>query len=462
MQKLLAIAWLTWKAALRFRLFPLLAVLLLFVVIGLPLMVQDDGTARGFIQIVITYTLGGVTALLGFATLWTACGTLARDVEECQMQMVAVKPVARWQVWLGKWLGLVSLNAVLLAVAGSAVFALVHWRAEKLPQAQKEILNRELLIGRGAFRPAKPDIEAQVEKEVQTRLVAGGVLSTEETSALRAAVREQAVAMAQAVPARLGRAWKIDLGLAKNFLRDQPMQLRVKYSTPEPADAALGKTVKMRWQIGVPGSSQLQRGEGALSPDSFHEFPLAPNLFDEHGVLTVICYNLDEQTPMFVSLNDGLEVLYRESGFGLNFARGLAVIWMWLALLAALGLAAASFLSFPVAAFVALSVLGVALASGLLASVVESGTVFGVDEHGGRSATTLLDRATLPLFKALLGVVNLAQSFSPIEALSTGRSITWAALGLAGFQILVVLGGILALFGIVLFTRRELAAPSAR
>ncbi|MBI5773584.1 MAG: hypothetical protein HZA89_07570 [Verrucomicrobia bacterium] len=461
MQRLLAIAWLTWKAAFRFRLFPLLAVLLLFVVVGLPLVIEDDGTARGFIQIVLTYTLGGVTALLGFATLWTASGTLARDVEECQMQMVAVKPVARWQIWLGKWLGLVSLNAALLMVAGGAVFALIHWRAEKLPAAQREILERELLVGRNSFKPAKPDIETQVEKEVQARLIQGGTFTSEETTALRAAIREQAVALAQVVPPRLGRRWTVDLGGAKSFLRDQPMQMRVKFSTPEPADAALGKLVKMRWQMGVPGSAQVQRGEGALPPESFHEFPLAPNLFDEHGVLTLICYNLDEQTPMFVSFENGLEVLYRESGFGLNFTRGLAVIWLWLALLAALGLAAASFLSFPVAAFVALSVLGVALSSGLLASVVESGTVFGVDEHGGRKPTTLLDQLTMPAFKALLGVVNLAQSFSPIEALSTGRSITWAVLGLACLQILVVLGGVLALFGIVMFTRRELAAQSA-
>ena len=38
------------------------------------------------------------------------------------MQMVAVKPIARWQVWLGKWLGILSLNAVLLALAGAAIF----------------------------------------------------------------------------------------------------------------------------------------------------------------------------------------------------------------------------------------------------------------------------------------------------------------------------------------------------
>ena len=113
MQKILAIAWLTWKAAIRFRLFAVIAVLLVLAVVGLPLIIKDDGTANGFTQIILTYTLSAVTTLLGISTLWLSCGTLARDIEECQIQVIATKPIARWQIWLGKWLGLASFNAVL-------------------------------------------------------------------------------------------------------------------------------------------------------------------------------------------------------------------------------------------------------------------------------------------------------------------------------------------------------------
>ena len=136
MQRLLAIAWLTWKAAFRFRLFLVVAALLLAAVVGLPLLLQDDGTARGFTQILITYTLSAITALLGLSTLWLSCGTLARDIEECQIQVVATKPIARWQIWLGKWLGIMSLNAVLLALSGASVCGLLQWRANKLPAAE--------------------------------------------------------------------------------------------------------------------------------------------------------------------------------------------------------------------------------------------------------------------------------------------------------------------------------------
>src|ERR1700690_1997550 len=159
MQRLIAIAGLTWKAAFRFRLFLVLAVLLLAAVVGLPILIKDDGTARGFTQILLTYTLSVITALLGLSTLWLSCGTLARDIEECQIQVVATKPVARWQIWLGKWLGIVSLNAALLAISGACVYGLLQWRATKLPVDEQKVLREQVLVARGSAKEKSFDAE---------------------------------------------------------------------------------------------------------------------------------------------------------------------------------------------------------------------------------------------------------------------------------------------------------------
>src|ERR1700691_4157407 len=172
MQRILAIAWLTWKAAVRFRLFLVIAVLLLAAVVGLPLLLKDDGTARGFTQIILTYTLSAITALLGLSTLWLSCGTLARDIEECQIQVVATKPIARWQIWLGKWLGIVMLNGALLAISGACVYGLLQWRATKLPEAEQKILREQVLVARGSAKEQSydADIDKVVEQALQERL----------------------------------------------------------------------------------------------------------------------------------------------------------------------------------------------------------------------------------------------------------------------------------------------------
>ncbi len=450
MQRLLAIATLTWKAAFRFRLFWVLAALLLGSVVVLPLLLKDDGTARGFTQILLTYTLGVITTLLGFSTLWLACGTLARDVEECQMQMVAVKPIARWQIWLGKWLGLFMLNAALLALAGGSVYALLQWRAHRLPADQQRVLRNEIFVARASLKAPLPDIEAEVEQIFQKRLKEIQVPAKEQPL-MRQQLRAQVKARDQLVPPGYQRTWTIDPGFKSALLRDQPLFLRVKFYAAQTNNAGSYYGI---WQVGPVNKPFFK--EMNVAANSFSEFEIAPNLFDEKGKLRISFLNRDVSTLLF-PLEDGVEVLYREGSFGLNFARGLGIILCWLTLLAALGLASASFMSFPVASFFSLSLLIVALSSGTLSSVVDQGGTAGEDHETGAVQRTPVDLVLVPLFKTILWVVNLVEGFSPIDSLSTGRSITWGQLGLAGLMNIVVLGGIIGGFGMVVFTFRELA-----
>jgi hypothetical protein len=67
------------------------------------------------------------------------------------------------------------------------------------------------------------------------------------------------------------------------------------------------------------------------------------------------------------------------------------------------------------------------------------------------------DAVLIPLFKGFLVIINLVKNFSPIDSLSSGRSISWTDLGLAFGQIVLLLGGIIGVIGIGLFNRRELA-----
>ena len=456
MQKILAIVGLTWKAAFRFRLFLVLAGLLLAAVVALPLLIQDDGTARGFTQILLTYTLGAITVLLGLSTLWLACGTLARDIEECQMQVVATKPIARWQIWIGKWLGILALNAALLGLSGGCVYGLLEWRAGKLPAAEQQVLREQVLVARGSAKEndLSAEIDAETKRVLQERLKNSPV-TTVDLPEVQRQIREQVKAGYQVVQPGYSRVWRIDLGFARNYLQGKPLQLRVKFNA---AQKSASGTFLALWQVGVPETAKLWRTETpmSLAPDAVHEFQVPANLFDDRGVLTVLFAN-PNSTSLLFPLEDGLEVLYPEGGFALNFARGLGIIFCWMALLAALGLAAASFLSFHVATFFSLAMLVIGLSSGTLADAVDSGSVAAGNEETGVAGYSGADVILIPLFKGMLAVIRLVKDFSPVDALSSGRAITWGELGRAVGQILVLVGGGLALAGIALFQRRELA-----
>jgi hypothetical protein len=454
-QRIAAMMGLTWKAAFRFRLFLVVTALLLASVVALPLLLKDDGTARGFTQILLTYTLSTISALLGLSTLWLACGTLARDIEECQIQLLAVKPIARWQIWLGKWLGLMSLNAALLAISGASVFCLLQWRATRLPPAEQKILRNEVLVARTSAKEVADfheDIEAETERIFQER-IAKTPVAEGDRALVRNQIHEQIKAEFQLVPPGYTRYWEVKLGTPRQSMADRPVYVRIKFNS---ADKSPAGTFIGLWQVGVPQKTQLWRSEPmSLAPDTFHEFQVPP-FVDADGLLTVTFVN-PNNTALLFPLEDGFEVLYREGGFALNFVRGLGIILCWMGLLTTLGLASASFLSFPVAAFCSLGILSLALFSGPLATAVSEGTLGGYNAEKGPQGRIPIDVVAIPVFKAVLNLVNLAKDFSPIDSLSTGRSITWTQLARAFGQIILLLGGVIGLFGIAVFARRELA-----
>jgi hypothetical protein len=331
----------------------------------------------------------------------------------------------------------------------------MKWRAGRLPPKEQAVLRNEIFVARGSLKESRPNIEEQVEAGFQKALKEISI-RPEEHDRLRAQLRERVLAFEQVVPPGYPRRWTIALGLRKNFLRDQPLFLRIKFYA---AQTNVTGTYLGLWQVGPPGA-QVPLPAMSLAPDTFHELRIPPNSFDESGNLNIEFINRNN-TPLLFPLDEGLEVLYREGGFGLNFFRGLLIILFWLALLTAIGLAAASFLSFPVAAFVSVTLLVVGLSSGTLSSVVSEGTVLGVNHETGAASATWIDSAIVQFFKGMLNVVKIVEDFSPVDALSTGRSISWEQLGAAFLRIVLLFGGIFAAIGMIAFTRRELATAQS-
>src|SRR3954471_16866875 len=230
MQRILAIALLTVRAAFRYRLVLVMSALLIGGVVVLPIIIKDDGTARGFTQIVLTYTLALITFLLGFVTVWLGCGTLAKEVEEAQMQMVAVKPISRWEIWVGKWLGIMVLNAMLLIVAGGAVYMLMLWKARGLSAKEQNVLWSEVLVARGTLREPIPDYKGDAERVLQERLKSAAGQGVTNVAALRTYAQERVKAEYQLVRPGYMREWTIDLSKHMHELRDVPMHLRLKFT----------------------------------------------------------------------------------------------------------------------------------------------------------------------------------------------------------------------------------------
>ena len=63
-----------------------------------------------------------------------------------------------------------------------------------------------------------------------------------------------------------------------------------------------------------------------------------------------------------------------------------------------------------------------------MANAVSEGTIADYNAEKGTKGHSPLDYVIIPAFKAVLKVINLARGFSPVDSLSTGRSISWGQL----------------------------------
>jgi hypothetical protein len=270
---------------------------------------------------------------------------------------------------------------------------------------------------------------------------------------IRQQVTAEAMSAITTVPPGSGRYWVIDLHTLPERTQNEAFRVRVKFNSSDPNPET---TYDTYWTVGPRDSSRVARLHESLPPDSFQEFDVPPHLLDDKGRLIIEFFNANEASLVFPA-EDGFELLYYENSFVVNFIRGLLIILCWQALLASIGLAAASQLTFPVAAFVSMAILLMGLSSGTLQTVVDQGTITTYNATAGSFGHSLLDPIFVPLFKGSLKIIKLVQSFSPVDFLSTGRSITWGLLGLAVAQIVVLMGGVFCALGIILFGRRELA-----
>lgn len=447
-----AVATVTLRAAFRLRVVRVLGLLLLAAVGWLPFLLKHNGTARMFTQVSLSYSLLAVLLLLGAATLWLACHTMARDLESGQLQPTLVKPAARWQVWLGKWLGILVLDAVLLTVAGGGVYGLLHWRAARLAPAEQQRLREEVLVARGSVTEPLTEFHREVEAVLAKRRRQPAYANFTEAQLREGTAAAVRGAMENVAPG-YQRVWRFDLGWRARQLRDQPLFLRVKSLA---AHAAEGGGARTEWTFGVPERGAFARLPVTLAPATVHTLRVPAGLIGADGSLTVTCANRSE-TTLVIPLGHGAELRFKEDGFLLNYARGLLVVFFWLALLAAVGLCAGSFLSFPLAALFSLALLLTANSRGTFVEAVSDGTVFGEDHETGVATSPTLDRLALPVMQGLGWVTTLVSSFSPIESVSTGRSVGWGEVARALGQIVLLVGGAVAGLGVWLLHRREIA-----
>ncbi|MBE7464067.1 MAG: hypothetical protein HS116_11350 [Planctomycetes bacterium] len=418
--------------ALRMRVAVVFVCVLLLLLVTLPLTLDPGSPLRYRIQTFLSYTLGATGLLLSFMTIFLACGTVCHEVEDKRIYTVLSKPLSRGAYLLGKGIGLALLNALLLCVAGLAIWGFTRLLATQpaLDAEDARAVAEDVLVAR---KTLAPEASAGLEEEVRRRIrevETNDPAFVAETgrAAFERQVRHQVELNAHNLSPHQRRTF-IFTGLEQAVRDRAAVQLRMRMRTSgAPPNLELlmriafnGRERGIRMPVNaylvLPVPLEEIGPDGRLELTIVHENPLAPQ-------------QTFETTATFLP-GEGLEVLYAAGSFEGNLARALAMQWIKLIFLSGLGLCAATFLGFPVASLLALMVFVFASSSGYLGEALE---FFGENTPG--EAAKLLAAVLKAVVGVLAAVLKQFSRFAPVDAVVSGRLVeggeVWACAGWIG------------------------------
>ena len=475
--------------AIRMKMALIFVIMLLLLVPVLPYILGGETRLQYRLESFLTYALTVVSALLSIMTILLAVRTVSSELDEKQAFLTLTKPVSRSGYLAGKWLGIMGLNLLLLAVSGVGVYAFVQVLREQpaMDLADAAAVQEQVLTARASAQPVPldPVVMAQRYEEKVRELRQRGV-----DPEINGRVGDPLTVVEPAQQERL------QFDVIREWLSVPPRN-RVTYRFAGLADARdAGPTVQLRFQpdasIAAPGYMvhlQLRvndrdyidpRSGQPLPPirnDTFHTAYVMSDQIREDGTLdlTVIHDGADlGQSTVVFDPADGLEIFYRVGSFGGNLAKALTVLWIRLGFLAALGLAAATFLSFPVACLFCFLVFFAAVGSEFLSESLSNYASIPRDEVPWWSKITLTigkfvgliaEGEVYDAFKLAIRLVGETFTFlvpplarySPTPDLAYGRALTLGFLREVLLRIGLVSTGVVALAAIIIFRRREIA-----
>jgi len=470
--------------AVRMRAALVLLVLLVLLIPTLPLVLDHDERLEYRVQFLLAWALGGTGLILSLLTIFLACGSICGDIESSRIHTTLAKPLNRWEYLLGKWLGIVLFNLLLVALAGAgtATFVGVLARTRATDQADRDAVDHQVLTARSAVAPAH-DRPAEYEAAIDAAIRRLEQDDPDGFAGNPAAARRRI---------RHEYDWEwltVTPDMVSTFVfggllpaKDAPtvqLQLRPRVNN---VDIDLADVRFALWLNGRPwpmvdGVHQEQ----TLPSLATSVLDLPTEFIDDTGALKITFANRNlvpdgetRATAITLPPGDGLRLLYRTGGFEANLLRCLAVMWCKLALVAAAGVAAAAMLDFPTAVLLAIVIYFAALGSGFLRdalgeyNVVAESFLASVLERLRAALEFALQFRFYEAGRMLLGFVTdvtlrVLPAFSDYDAvgrLSTGLEVPTRAVLACFATIGLAYPLLLGLLGWLVFDRRDLVRPN--
>ncbi len=450
------------------------------------------------IQSFLTWSLMITGTVLGFMTLFLSARTVTAEREGHQVFLSLTKPLPRSQYLLGKWLGLVMLNGLLVVVAGTGIYLFtkqIEEQAEYQGVYDELATQQQVLTARIGVLPIQDQVSALFDErlaELQTSQP--GVYdepTPEQIQAIQSQVEREFFNLGGyrvAGTEDFGQRYVFNLEQDGAWMDAEAIQLQIK---PRAAGETEGGRVRLLVQAGgdvVPPPTFdpelrytldeqqfIQNLTWALSDNTYHVIDIPQRFVGEDGVLEVDIVNYTATgTSVSFHAEEGMTVYFQVDSFGPNFVRTLILLWFRLGFVAMVGLAAGSVLSFPVASLLALLVYFAAVGSSYIGDSLDNYSILNTEQSNilvffwegwPRVWNAAMEGNWEDVIKSLLLVIGkvftwLMPNFSHATGtalLAEGRLVSWSRVQTSAVLVLGISTTAAYLLGWYFFGRRELA-----
>lgn len=455
---MLPIIKLTIKSAMRSHIFQILLVFLTVLTITLPNILKGDGTVLGFIQISLEYNLYAIMFILTLSTIWLTSFIMTRDMEEYQLHMLVTKPLSRINIWLGKCIGVFSINLVLLCVSLLITYFMVLWKFNNTEyigtkediKAEKIKIEKEVLVSRKVFYPAFKNTKQQA-LEAFKKDAKNKEMSIDEKEDLIEKYRQDFLAKSAVVNHKDKKTWVFE-GLPSKY--DGILKLRYKFfvkrvdlqdiSNQRETQGILGINVETESKgqtVTNWNTKNVTKIRGAVS----HEESLNSAIIKKDNTVEVSFTNLDQKgEPLFFIPKHGPKLLIEVGGFWDNYIRGGIVLTIQLLVLTIVCSTMASFLSMPSAIFTSSVYL---FTSYFIPSLISDSRLPIDSVHSIFSW----------LFEQLMICVTIPITYFDVSSLlANGEIIEFSFIGSIFLKVVVLRALPIMFIGIYIYNKREL------
>ena len=396
--RVLAVAQLTWREALRRRalyVFALFAVLFMFAGWFLS---NSGNRPADQVKVYVSFVLTVISWLTLLVMLLLSCWGIPEDIRRRSLHTVVTKPARRSEVVLGRMLGYSLIGTVLLGVMG--VFGYV-WITRQAPEAaltaRRPLFGDVRFYGRDGL-PAEKGLNVGNVWEYRgyidgaSRMKAVYSFEGVTDDALRDVLIEDPDT-GETVPGRVLQ-FESDFEGFRTVKGDMSRGLLIQYTYINPetgltvADPSVFSLEEFDGNVhNVPSTLRAYDEEAGEERD----YDVLGDLVSADGRLEVEVRSLDPQQLLGLGKAD-LFVRPPDGSFAASYAASVAAIWLKMILLVALGVTAGTFVKGPVATLLVFTLLIVGqtfqeFMGQLLTGTLDPQNLDGIDGGGPVEAT---------------------------------------------------------------------------